>query len=238
MANVDYRDLFWMVRAELPNVPLPLLFSNYANAVREFFSKSKAWQHNCPNALSLAASTAWPSLTEGTDYPTDTYIVEPVKVKWSDGEVINFKTRDQLDQADPDWEQATGTRAKFWTITSPGEWRMYPLLSSAVSDTIYLRVAVAPKLTMSDAATAVPQYLADEFSEVWAHGALSKLMKIPGKDWTNVNLAAQYGQMFEQGIKMAKSRAAADFGRPVRTVQYGGLSIGGSGERHTDDYGR
>lgn len=234
MANVDYKDLWWQVRAELPGVPTPLLYGHYAEAVRTFFLKSLAWQHSCPNPVDLAADTAWPTLVLPTDIPDDTYVVQPVLVKWDDGTVITFKTRDQLDELDSTWEQSTGSIPKHWTITSPMAWRLYPLLSASTTGQLYLRVALAP----TAGAAAIPEELAAEWQDVWAHGALSRLMRIPGKDWTNKGLANDYLSMYESAVADAKSRAAADYGRPHRFVRYGGLNIGGNPSGTRDDYGR
>jgi len=239
MADIDYRDLLWEIRAELPGAPEPLVFFHYAEAVREFFRQSKAWQYNSPSALDLNLSTAFPTISAGTEIPANTYVVEPTSIKWSDGQKILFKTRDQMDLIDADWEQATGTKSKYWTITAPGAWRLYPLLTANQTGILYMRFAIAPTMTTASPRTSIPEELAYEWKQVWTHGALSRLMKIPGKDWSSVNLAAQYGNLFAQGIKEAKSRAAADYGRPDRSVQYGGLGIGGgyAGTRTSDDYG-
>lgn len=233
MAN--YADLYWQVRSEVPGVPTPILYNHFAEAVREFFVRSLAWQHNCPNALNLAASTAFPTLITGTDIPTASQVVQPTRIKWSDGTFIPFKTRDQMDEIDAKWEQTTGSTSSYWTITGPGSFRLYPLLTALATARIYLRVALAPTV----AGGAVPDALVYEFQDAWTHGALARLLRIPGKDWTNPNLAATYMQMYDADIKLAKSRAAADFGRPHRTVEYGGLAIGGSGRQFNDgDYGR
>jgi hypothetical protein len=231
MAN--YVDLFWRVRAELPGVPVPLLYLHYADSAREFFKETLAWQYSVPGQLDLAADTGWPTLVEGTNYPTGSYIVQPVKVKW-DGSEVCFKTRDQLDEIDGNWETATGSSLDYWTITEPGTWRLQPLLADDTEEMLTLRLALAPKST----ATAIPDALANEFQEPIAKGTLARLLKIPGKDWTDLSCSASYTESFEADKRVAKSRAAADFGRPRRAVQYGGLSIGGSGKRNTDDYGR
>lgn len=239
MADINYRDLFWQVRAELPGVPEPLLFFNYAEAVREFCRKTKAWQYSIADPLDLDADTAWPTLTPGVEIPASTYVVEPVRLKWDSGEIIRFKTRDQLDDIDGDWEQATATQPDYWTITEPGQFRVYPLLSANTTAQLYMRVALAPTLTVSSPRTGMPEEIVNEWSEAWSYGALSRLMKIPGKDWTNIRLAANYGEMFAAAAKEAKSRAAADYGRPRRAVAYGGLPIGGVGTRiSNDDYGQ
>lgn len=233
MAN--YADLYWQVRAELPGVPLPLLNAHYAEAVREFFHRSLAWQYNVPDLLDLNASTAFPTVTAGTHIPASTYVVQPVRIKWSDGSDVPFKTRDQMDDIDTNWEDTEGSTVDYWTITSPGNFRVYPLLTANQTEVIRLRVAIAPLTT----ATSIADALAYEFKESWKNGTLARLLKVPGKDWTNERLAASYMAMFDTDIKNAKSRAGADFGRPKRVVEYGGLSIGGSNRYRDDgDYGR
>jgi hypothetical protein len=235
MLMANYVDMFWMVRTELPGVPLPLLQLQYAEAVREFFHRSLAWQYNSPDLFDLNAATAFPTITAGTHIPTDTYVVQPVRVKWSDGSDVPFKTRDQLDDILTNWEDDTGSTADYWTITAPGTFRVVPLLAANTTDALRLRLAIAPIAT----ATSVPDALANEFKEQWKNGTLARLLKVPGKDWTNERLAAVYMAQFDTDIRNAKSRAAADFGRPRRTVEYGGLSIGGSNRYRDDgDYGR
>lgn len=240
MADVTYRDLLWAVRTEVPGVPEPILWMQYALAVREHLRKSLGWQYNA-GLTTWTSSDNFPSAT----LPTNTVIVQPVQVKWSNGAIIPFKTRQELDELDGDWEQATtvGGQPDFWTITEPGKFLLYPDSSTTVSNAVELRLAIVPLLptTAADGRLGVPEELALEFSEDWAHGALAKLFKIPGKDWTNLQLAGAYGEIFEQDIKNAKSRAGADFGRPRRRVRYGGLGIGGSSQRARrnarNDYG-
>jgi hypothetical protein len=239
MAEIDYRNLLWQVRTELPGVPQPLALYHYSETVRDFCTRTKAWNYSIEAGLDLAADTAWPTITAGTHIPASTYIVEPTRVKWSDGCEVTFKTRDQLDRIDGDWEQAEGSTPRFWTVTGPKAWRVYPLLAADTTGQLYIRAALAPTFGagIDDSRQSMPEELANEFQDIWSYGTMARLMKIPGKDWSNPKHAEAYFQQYELGIKTAKSRAAADFGRPHRTVQYGGYSIGGSGHR-VSDYGR
>jgi hypothetical protein len=240
MADIFYRDLLWQVRSELPGVPQPLVLYHYAETVRDFCTRTKAWNYSIEGGLDLDADTAWPTITPGTHIPDATYIVEPTRAKWSDGCEITFKTRDQLDRIDGDWEQAVGSSPQYWTVTGPKAWRIYPLLTEDTVGQLYIRAALAPTFVTSEAQTSrggMPEELVNEFQDIWSYGTMARLMKIPGKDWSNDGHASAYSVQYENGIKTAKSRAAADFGRPHRTVQYGGYSIGGSGHR-ISDYGR
>ncbi len=243
MAEVSYRDLFWQVRTELPGVPEPTLFMMYAAAVREHLRRSHGWQVQA-GLVTWTFTDDFPDATSAV--PANTVIVQPVQVKWNNGALIPFKTRQELDELDGDWEQreTAGQQPDYWTVSAPGEFLMYPTTTTTVTNAAELRLAVVPTLptAAADGRTGVPEELALEYSEDWAHGALAKLMKIPGKDWTNLQLAGSYGQIFEDDIKIAKGRAGADFGRPRRRVRYGGLGISGSAQRRTrrvnDDYGQ
>ena len=241
MAEISYRDLFWQVRTELPGVPEPTLFMFYAAVVREHLRKSLAWQVN-------VGLVTWTSTDDFPDVsavvPTLTTMVQPIQVKWNNGVIIPFKTRLELDEIDGDWEQSTtaGLEPDFWTITAPGEFALIPDSSTTVTNAVEVRAAVVPLLptAAADNRVGVPEELALEFSDDWAHGALARLMRIPGKDWTNFETASSYAAIFENDVKVAKARAGADFGRPRRSMRYGGLGIGGAQGRlpnSKDDYG-
>lgn len=241
MAEISYRDLLWQVRVECPGVPEPLLMMNYMLVVREHLRRSHGWQYNA-GLITWTSTDNFPDASAAI--PSNTVIVQPVQVKWKNGAILPFKTRQELDELDGNWEQAAtaGLQPDYWTITEPGKFLLYPDSSTTVAAAVELRLAVVPLLptTAADGRTGVPEELALEFSEHWAHGALAKLLKIPGKDWTDIQLAAAYSSMFEDDIMVAKSRAGADFGRPRRRLRYGGLGMGGSGRRSTsqNDYGK
>lgn len=239
MANVQYADMLYQVRAETPGIPAPLIAAHYVQSVREHLSRSLAWRYSCPNLLDISAGIDWPTLVSGTDIPASTYVVQPVSVKWEDGTILDFKTRDQLDSIYGEWETRTASVPVYWTILSPGNWRIVPLTAADETESLRLRVALAPSINADSASSQIDEYLANEFQEAWAHGALARLLKIPGKDWTDVNAAQAHQNWYEDNIRDAKSRASAEYGRPSRQVVYGGLPIGrGIGNGTTGDYGQ
>ena len=243
MADITYRDLFWQVRTEVPGIPEPTLFMQFAAAVREHLRKSHGWQVNL-GLLDWDLADDFPDMTAAV--PTNTVVVQPVQVKWENGRLIPFKTRQELDELDGDWEQETRALGPpdYWTVSAPGQFLLYPQNEANETSVVEVRVAVQPILPTSVAPglTQIPQEIADEYLEHWVHGALAKLLKIPGKDWTNIQLAGAYGDIFDADIKEAKARAGADFGRPRRRMEYGGLGISGShihrSRRTNDDYGQ
>ena len=87
-----------------------------------------------------------------------------------------------------------------------------------MTSSLQLRVILVPT-----SLTDVPDFFYDEFHDAWRWGALARLLKMPGKDWTNLPLAGFYQKRYDDEIRIAKSRAQAEFGQPDRTMSYGGL---------------
>jgi len=63
----------------------------------------------------------------------------------------------------------------------------------------------------------------NDFRDTIINGALNRLLRIPNKDWTDLNGAQYYGTLFNQGVDEAERRARnADTG-VRRRVMYGGI---------------
>ena len=82
--------------------------------------------------------------------------------------------------------------------------RLYPIPTDPAATGLRLRLIVAP----SDDAAGLPDDQAVKFKDVIQVGAKSRLMLYPGKTWTNAELAAVYGQAFNQLVAQATAEAA------------------------------
>ncbi len=225
------------VRIEAPGVPEPLLADVVADAMRDFFRDSEAWRHTVPLLLDWTTTQTFPDLVAGTELPADTRLKRVDEVKYAnDGQNLKpvpFKTRQQLDGLYPNWEVRTGTHPNCWTndgnAATP---RIVPIANADVTGSVQVRAIVVPTATMTD----VPDYFYDEFHDLWRFGALARLLKMPGKDWTNEPLAGYYANLERDGVREAKSKAKAEYGQPDRTMTYGGID--GDSYSGVDDYGR
>lgn len=225
------------VRIEAPGAPEPLIADVVGDAMRDFFRDTEVWRHTTSPLLDWTTGAVFPALTPGAELPADTRVVRVDEVKYAnDGtnlKPISFSTRSQLDGEFPDWEVRTGTSPQRWTNDgNAGSPRIVPIAEADVTGSLQIRVVVSPISTMTD----VPDWWYDEFHDIWRFGALARLLKMPGRDWTNPPLAQYYMALEREGVKMAKSRGDAEFGTPNRTMSYGG--IGGSTYVRYDDYGR
>ena len=79
--------------------------------------------------------------------------------------------------------------------------------------------AVAP----SGLAVELPERLGNEFRDALVAGALARLMKIPGAEWSNPQMAMYYQGEFEEAKARAATRAEDGFTKKrTRIVRYGG----------------
>lgn len=214
------------LRIELPGISEPILEAAIYRGLRKFFWLSESWKYTCDNGLDYTINQQAMNLpVAGTDIPAKTVMKRVDTVLWDSGgddweQLIEFRTRDQLDRIDGNWFTATGTQPKYWTYDNVVPiW--YPIATATVTDGALLRVVIAPLYTATS--DTLPDLLYYEFEDYIKAGILSDLMKMPGKDWTNPEMAVYYGNIFTAGVDKAKSRAEADFGQPNRTMAYGGI---------------
>jgi len=81
---------------------------------------------------------------------------------------------------------------------------VYPLPSVSLSNGFTLRVSLKP----SRASTTCDNAIFEDYAEVIAHGALSKLLASPGKAYMNVAAASMHALAFTTGINDARQKAS------------------------------
>jgi hypothetical protein len=215
------------IRVELPGIPTPILNAALYRVIRQFFWDSEAWKYTYDNGLDWTISTIdLPLPTAGLDIPAkcvvkrvDTVMYDSGGTSWD--QEVPFKTRDELDRLNRDWYTETGSSPSYWTHGNDGAAIVVPIASATVSTAFLIRSVIAPVFTV--VTDTLPDFLYYEFEEAIKSGVLAQCMKIPGKDWTDMNAAQFYAQGYIAGTEKAKSRAQADFGQPKDTMAYGGI---------------
>jgi len=215
------------LRIELPGIIEPALNDTIYRVIRQFFWRSEAWKYTYDNGLDWTLTQlALEAPVAGTDIPTKCIVKRVDQIKYDSGgdawdQEIPFKTRDELDRENPDWNTEVGSSPSYWTHGNDGGALIIPQVAATVTTAFLIRSIIAPVFTaVSDT---LPDFLFYEHEEVIKAGVCAQLMKQQGKDWTNAKMAAYYLREFDEGIKAAKSRAEADFGQPKDTMAYGGL---------------
>lgn len=212
------------IRIEAPGVPEPLLEDVTKDAMKDFFREAEIWRYTLPTLLNWTTAIVFPAMTAGVEIPAGTRVKRVDELKYaSDGvslRKVDFYTRQDMDGVFSDWEVKTGSAPLAWTNdpTSDNP-RIIPIATADVNGSLQVRVILVPT-----SLTDIPNFFYDEFHDAWRWGALARLLKMPGRDWTNPPMAAFYQNRYDEEIKLAKSRAQAEFGQPnKRIMAYGGI---------------
>ena len=199
------------------------------NAIRsaaiEFCERTSAYQ------LELEPITTISNIYEyDLEPPTGTTVH---KILWvtHDGQDLEPLTTTLLEQRVPRWRTDNGLPVYFVKPTASLIWLVPIPIAQLVNSTI-IRVVLKPThtSTMSD------ESIMDEYRDAIVNGALFRLLRIPGKDWSDLQGAQLYSSLFESVVITAERRGRQADEGVARRVVYGG--VGGFGSRRRNRYGR
>ena len=199
------------------------------NAIRsaaiEFCERTSAYQ------LELEPITTISNIYEyDLEPPTGTTVH---KILWvtHDGQDLEPLTTTLLEQRVPRWRTDNGLPVYFVKPTASLIW-LVPIPSAQLVNSTIIRVVLKPThtSTMSD------ESIMDEYRDAIVNGALFRLLRIPGKDWSDLQGAQLYSSLFESVVITAERRGRQADEGVARRVVYGG--VGGFGSRRRNRYGR
>lgn len=197
-----YEDFFPNILPEVPGAAEMVVANAVKNAVIEF----------CEKSLILQRDHDPITLLEGiVDYdlePPAGYLVIKVMKAWLENNELSPLAPDFVREAAvynrlfSSYQKANSTPRAYLqkdertiSVWSPPE-KKYP-------NGLTLRVALKP----TRASTEVEDVILEDYAEVIASGALSRLMMSAGKPYNNLDMAAVHKGLFQQGINVARSRA-------------------------------
>ena len=174
------------------------------NAAIELCEKSWIWKYDMASDTSLVAAQASYVLVP----PTGSVIhAIPAMGYFPEGEtetvpVTGPVSEDELDKLRPGWreEASSGTTntVSFFTLEK-NTIRVIPKPVENQASALRISLILKPTRTSDDGA----DLLYDDWLEAIAHGAKWKLMVLPGKDWSNPELAEYHRREFRKGCTAA-----------------------------------
>jgi hypothetical protein len=186
----------------VPGCPNPLADHELLRAAQAFFKESRSWQDTLP-LIPVAVAQASIAITP----PDAGQELVRVEQAFYDGLPIGVTTSEVLDSTHADdWTLHTGTPNKIYQLT-PGVVRLYPIPVAAATSGLKLRVSLRP----SESATGLADEMATKYRDEIHLGAKARLMMYPGKQWTNLDMAAVYSTAFDNVIGRANLSAARSF---------------------------
>ena len=205
--NIKYADLLDEVLPSLLADPSdPVTENAIKRSVIELCQSAWIWKH-----LIEPTDVAAGEVVHDLEVPAGAVVAQVLSVAL-DGERLKPQSIDWLDHTTPDWHSAQGMPVWF-TQTNTQQIVLVPAPASDMPAALTATLALMPSKT----ATTFPQWIADRYLYVLADGALSKLMLMPGRPWSDMAGGADRRMRFEAGIANARAAAVADLGRaPMR----------------------
>ena len=172
----------------LPGCPNASIKTYLALAAREFFEKTYLWQDDI-DAIFIAPNVVEYDLdAEAEVEDVLAVVLEKEQLDRTEFRLIPFERRDEK-----------GQPRMYW-IHSDRTIRVFPTPDKRAV------MQVSAVLKPARTATGVEDWVYDTWADVIINGAISRLAIMPGKEWTDVNMAAMHKALFEQAITKTRIR--------------------------------
>lgn len=213
MANISYDSIFPDIIPHVGSCPDNLIESSIRSAVIEFCEQSEAYRVELDPISTVAGQFEYEF-----DVPTGTTLHS---IEWitCSGTKLEPLTSGLLEERLPDWRNETGDPA-YYVKQSSEVFFLAPVPEESKALAVRIRAILKPTYTGS--ATDLEVFNANRDAII--NGTLSRILRMPNKDWTDLNAAAIYGASFNEGIARAYKRATQSDEAISRKVKYGGIS--------------
>lgn len=208
---IFYETLLPEILPMVPGCPDSLIQNNIRAAVVELCVRASVYQQELDPLTTVANIYEY-----DLEAPSGTSVQ---KILWVTHAGVDLEpiTSSLLEQRIPKWRTEAGVPEYFLQQTS-SLFSLAPVpAATAISSTV-IRAVLKP----SHSSTACDDDVMNDYRDTIINGALFRLLRIPNKDWSDIQGASVYGQLFNQGVEDAERRARnADTG-VRRSVRYGG----------------
>jgi hypothetical protein len=203
MASVNFDTYVNEIVAITPKVPPPLVDTVVRHAAIEFCRTAGVWIEDLAPISSVVDQDEY-TLTSAN---SDGHVRHVISVIYDD---VNLGRQEwnsfKIDHPDHPNTNSTSTPFKF-TMKTRDTLVLFPIPDTAVANGIEVRCTIIPKQT----ATGFDSEVAEDYEEYIIHGALFRLLTMPGKDWSNPQAGEYHGRRFRSGIVSARSRIEKGF---------------------------
>ena len=212
MATID--SLIPRVTVHVYNAPKNFIRQSMIETAREFCRQTHYWREDL-----TAEDTVVDQHTYPLTLPANSEIVDFEDVYYSTKRTLEPKTGAQLNRINEEWRTQTGEPYYYMRVDNASV-RLVYIPQSVETDAIQARAILQPSFDT----TTIDDKILNDFDEAIINGTLYRILRTPGKVWTDLNLANYHQQLFMNQLDKAKSRAADERTKGVaRKVKYGGL---------------
>ena len=193
------------IRLYAPGVADPTAYFAIRQAAIEFCERSRTWRFD--DEFNVTTDDA-----EGLLAPANSVVLD-IDGVWFNGQKLTPKTPNQLDKLLPTWRSGADkstSKPLYVTQTALNTIQIVPFQAGKLKLSLFLKPA--------QDADELPDFLADQHRETIAWGALGRILLIPNQSFTNPEMGAVFGQLFQQKLDGKSTIGSTGQQRaPVRT---------------------
>ena len=208
----SYESLIPEIIPIVPSCPDSLIHQHIRSTVIDLCERSFIYQKELDPITTVASIYEY-----DFDAPSGTIVH---KIVWAiyDGDALEPVTSGLLEQRKPDWRTTTGTPEYILKQNQENFW-VVPVPSAAKTQSLILRVALKPTHT----STSCDSTVMSDNRDVIVNGTLSRLLRIPSKDWSDPQSASLYFNLYAEATATAEKRARLGDTAVAGKVNYGGI---------------
>lgn len=208
MAIITYSTYIPDVVVYATGCPGPTIVDALRKTAIDFFHESSAYRVWVP-AFDLTINTTTYTVTGA---PTETEVCQ-IMALFCSGMPVQELTHEQFLARDPEWPSLTGTQAQYYTaLDSIDTFNIIPEPTATVAGAFTMQIAVHPTLT----STGVEANWFTPWRDEIVDGALSRLLRIKDRAWTDMKEADKREASYLAG--RTKARIQANKGNIRRDV--------------------
>lgn len=166
------------------------------SVIREFCTKTLLWVKQL-TAIDIIDGTASYTLTAATDQAIVT--VERVEVN---GLYVPPTSMDVLDREIPSWRDEESSQPSTFMVDAEKVLRLREIPTENITAGLVVWVAVKPSPTTDT----IPDFIFNDWYETILDGAVSYLLKMPNKVWSNIQGGEYYNDYYKADLSEAKNR--------------------------------
>jgi len=198
----------------VPGCPDTLVENHLRSATIDFAERSKAY------VLDLDPITTVSGVYEyDFDQPSGTEVHQILWMTYDGNDMDPISPR-SLELNYPDWRDRT-SRPHVYLQKTPSTFWVVPVPQTTLTNGLITSVALKPTRTTTNIDTT----FSNSYRDGIIYGALYRLLRIPGKDWSDPYAANDYLSMFSQEVKQAELKARGGDLGVKRTVKYKGIGV-------------
>ena len=187
------------VLPDVPGCPEAAAIIAIRNTVIDFCTKTRLWRETLAavNVVATQSSYVMAPATPNTSIVTVLYGL------LSDTPLNGPLSDDDLDVRGLQWQDQTADTPDSFTLPNPDTVRLIGIPTVNIASALVARVALKPTQTANDAA----DFLFNDWHEGISHGAKSRLMAVPDKEWSNPAAALYHVGRYKSALTNGRAKA-------------------------------